>query len=89
MPVVSNVTGQVSSDVASAEYWVRHVRAAVRFGEGVRWLEDQGVSVFLELGPDGVLSGMAQESLTGDAQLIAALRKDRPEPEALVTALGR
>ncbi|TPQ17676.1 polyketide synthase dehydratase domain-containing protein, partial [Streptomyces sporangiiformans] len=32
---------------------------------------------------------MAQESLTGDAQLITALRKDRPEPEALVTALGR
>ncbi|MGW2332087.1 beta-ketoacyl synthase N-terminal-like domain-containing protein, partial [Streptomyces sp. NPDC001700] len=89
IPVVSNVTGQASADVASAEYWVRHVRAAVRFGDGVRWLEEQGVSVFLELGPDGVLTGMAQESLTGDAQLIAALRKDRAEPEALVTALGR
>ncbi|WP_244951191.1 acyltransferase domain-containing protein, partial [Streptomyces sporangiiformans] len=89
IPVVSNVTGQAEADVASADYWVRHVRAAVRFGDGVRWLEDQGVSVFLELGPDGVLSGMAQESLTGDAQLITALRKDRPEPEALVTALGR
>ncbi|MGW2332277.1 type I polyketide synthase, partial [Streptomyces sp. NPDC001700] len=89
IPVVSNVTGQASADVASAEYWVRHVRAAVRFGDGVRWLEEQGVSVFLELGPDGVLTGMAQESLTGDAQLIAALRKDRPEPEALATALGR
>ncbi|MBM7172951.1 SDR family NAD(P)-dependent oxidoreductase, partial [Streptomyces sp. G44] len=89
IPVVSNVTGQATADVASAEYWVRHVRAAVRFGEGVRWLEEQGVSVFLELGPDGVLTGMAQESLSDDAQLIAALRKDRPEPEALVTALGR
>ncbi|MGW2332220.1 type I polyketide synthase, partial [Streptomyces sp. NPDC001700] len=89
IPVVSNVTGQASADVASAEYWVRHVRAAVRFGDGVRWLEEQGVSVFLELGPDGVLSGMAQESLTGEGEAIAALRKDRPEPEALVTALGR
>ncbi|MFI1973432.1 SDR family NAD(P)-dependent oxidoreductase, partial [Streptomyces cinnamoneus] len=88
IPVVSNLTGQVE-DVASADYWVRHVRGAVRFGEGVRWLEDQGVSVFLELGPDGVLSGMAQESLSDEPDLIAALRKDRPEPEALVTALGR
>ncbi|PHQ51840.1 hypothetical protein BLA24_12240 [Streptomyces cinnamoneus] len=88
IPVVSNLTGQ-AEDVASADYWVRHVRGAVRFGEGVRWLEDQGVSVFLELGPDGVLSGMAQESVTGEPELIAALRKDRPEPEALVTALGR
>ncbi|MFI1973437.1 type I polyketide synthase, partial [Streptomyces cinnamoneus] len=88
IPVVSNLTGQVE-DVASADYWVRHVRGAVRFGEGVRWLEDQGVSVFLELGPDGVLSGMAQESVTGEPALVAALRKDRSEPEALVTALGR
>ncbi|MGW2332088.1 type I polyketide synthase [Streptomyces sp. NPDC001700] len=88
IPVVSNVTGQ-AADVASAEYWVRHVRAAVRFGDGVRWLEEQGVSVFLELGPDGVLSGMAQESLTGEGEAIAALRKDRPEPEALATAVGR
>ncbi|MFH8520717.1 beta-ketoacyl synthase N-terminal-like domain-containing protein, partial [Streptomyces gelaticus] len=89
IPVVSNVTGQVTADVATAGYWVRHVRAAVRFGAGVRWLEDQGVGVFLELGPDGVLTGMAQESLTGDAQLVAALRKDRPEAEALITAVGR
>ncbi|WP_448324088.1 SDR family NAD(P)-dependent oxidoreductase, partial [Streptomyces sp. DSM 41493] len=88
IPVVSNLTGQVE-DVASADYWVRHVRGAVRFGEGVRWLEDQGVSVFLELGPDGVLSGMAQESVTRRPELIAGLRKDRPEPEALVAALGR
>ncbi|MGW0964445.1 type I polyketide synthase, partial [Streptomyces gelaticus] len=89
IPVVSNVTGQVTADVATAEYWVRHVRAAVRFGEGVRWLESQNVGVFLELGPDGVLTGMAQESLTGDAQLVAALRKDRSEPEALITTVGR
>ncbi|MFH8979122.1 SDR family NAD(P)-dependent oxidoreductase, partial [Streptomyces sp. NPDC017890] len=89
IPVVSNVTGRAEADVASAEYWVRHVRAAVRFGEGVRWLEEQGVGVFLELGPDGVLSGMAQESLTGDVRLVAALRKDRSEAEALLTALGR
>ncbi|MBM7172496.1 SDR family NAD(P)-dependent oxidoreductase, partial [Streptomyces sp. G44] len=89
IPVVSNVTGQATADVASAEYWVRHVRAAVRFGEGVRWLEGQGVGVFLELGPDGVLTGMAQESLSDDVHLITALRKDRPEPEALITAVGR
>ncbi|PPT12085.1 polyketide synthase [Streptomyces cinnamoneus] len=88
IPVVSNLTGQ-TEDVASADYWVRHVRGAVRFSEGVRWLEGQGVSAFLELGPDGVLSGMAQESLSDEPALIAALRKDRPEPEALVTALGR
>ncbi|MFH8979069.1 SDR family NAD(P)-dependent oxidoreductase [Streptomyces sp. NPDC017890] len=88
IPVVSNLTGR-PEDVASADYWVRHVREAVRFGDGIRWLQDQGVGVYLELGPDGVLSGMAQESLTGRPTLISALRRGRPEPETLLTALGR
>ena len=87
IPVVSNVTGEVA-DVADPGYWVRHVREAVRFSEGVAWLETQGVSTFLELGPDGVLTGMAQESLTS-GEAVASVRKDRPESEAFLTALGR
>jgi len=87
LPVVSNVTG-AGADVGSADYWVRHVREAVRFGQGVEWLEAQGVTTFLELGPDGVLTGMAQESVTAEARLVAAQRRDRPEASTLVAALG-
>ena len=40
MGLVSNVTGEVASSglVCSAEYWVRHVREAVRFHDGMRAL---------------------------------------------------
>src|SRR5205823_2829601 len=59
VPVVSNVTGRPA--VFSAGYWVEHVRAAVRFADGMGYLAEQGASTFLEIGPDGVLSGMAQD----------------------------
>ncbi|MFE7816560.1 polyketide synthase dehydratase domain-containing protein, partial [Streptomyces sp. NPDC057433] len=56
---------------------------------GVRALAGQGVTRFVELGPDGVLSGMARESAGGDALLVALLRKDRDEETATLTALAR
>ncbi|MFI0817942.1 type I polyketide synthase [Streptomyces sp. NPDC021098] len=92
IPIVSNLTGAVVSaeEITSPDFWVRHVREAVRFLDGVRALEAQGVTTFVELGPDGVLTAMAQECVTGeDAAFITALRKDRPEAEALTTAVAR
>ncbi|MYU20166.1 hypothetical protein GTZ78_58230, partial [Streptomyces sp. SID8361] len=68
-------------DVCSAEYWVRHVRQAVRFADGVRALEKLGVTAFLEVGPDGVLTAMTQDCLIAggaSASVVApVLRKDR------------
>ncbi|MFI0817943.1 type I polyketide synthase [Streptomyces sp. NPDC021098] len=92
IPIVSNLTGDVVSaeEIASPDFWVRHVREAVRFLDGVRTLEAQGVTTFVELGPDGVLTAMAQECVTGDDAAFAPVcRKGRPESEALLSALAR
>ncbi|MET1071584.1 MAG: SDR family NAD(P)-dependent oxidoreductase, partial [Umezawaea sp.] len=74
-------------EVTDPEYWVRHVRDAVRFSDAVKTLEAKGVSTFLELGPDGVLTAMGQDSAT-DAVLVAGQRKDRPEATVLTAAVA-
>ncbi|MDQ0841386.1 acyl transferase domain-containing protein/thioesterase domain-containing protein/short-subunit dehydrogenase/acyl carrier protein [Streptomyces sp. V1I6] len=92
IPVVSNLTGAlVSDEMSSADFWVRHVREAVRFLDGIRALKAAGVTTYIELGPDGVLSAMAQDCLTGDADAVfaPALRKGRPEAETVTTALAQ
>ncbi|BCK72970.1 hypothetical protein Srufu_069230 [Streptomyces libani subsp. rufus] len=94
LPVVSNVTGRVAdpAELRDPEYWVRHVREAVRFHDGIQAAHAEGVTTFLELGPDGVLSAMGQDCLREaegtPAVFLPGLRKDRPEAEAVLQALG-
>ncbi|HEV7614885.1 MAG TPA: SDR family NAD(P)-dependent oxidoreductase, partial [Solirubrobacterales bacterium] len=75
-------------------YWVRHAREPVRFADAVSTLHSQGATAYLELGPDGVLSALVQQSLPQDGEeaeapvAVPALRGERPEPEALLSALA-
>ncbi|MFI0809396.1 SDR family NAD(P)-dependent oxidoreductase [Streptomyces echinatus] len=92
IPVVSNVTGARAGEdeLGDPEYWVRHVREAVRFGDGVRALEADGVRTFLELGPDAVLSAMGTHAVA-DAErsaFVPALRRDRDEEQTFAMLLG-
>ncbi|KUM96732.1 hypothetical protein AQI95_42325, partial [Streptomyces yokosukanensis] len=91
IPVVSNLTGApVTDEMGSAEFWVRHVREAVRFLDGVRVLEAAGVTTYLELGPDGVLSALAQDCINAEeGAFVSALRAGRTEPETALAALAR
>ncbi|QKV96586.1 SDR family NAD(P)-dependent oxidoreductase [Streptomyces sp. NA02950] len=88
VPVVSNVTGRLAApgELTSPDYWVRHVREAVRFHDGVRTLADEGATRFLEIGPDAVLTGMAQDAVP---DVIATQRRDQEEARALIGGVCR
>ncbi|MBB5106850.1 type I polyketide synthase [Streptomyces spectabilis] len=94
LPVVSNLTGELADPAAlkDPEYWVRHIREVVRFHDGLNALTGHGVTTLLELGPDAVLTAMAHDTLTEPAAqsgLVAAVRKDRAEPDTFLAALAQ
>ncbi|NUT45501.1 MAG: acyltransferase domain-containing protein, partial [Thermoactinospora sp.] len=74
----------ITSNVTDPAYWVRHVRDAVRFADGV--VASQA-NVFVEIGPDTTLTALAQQSLD-EGVFIPTARKDRDEVRSLVEALG-
>ncbi|WP_228122634.1 type I polyketide synthase [Saccharothrix syringae] len=93
IPVVSTLTGALADAATLGDpgHWVRQAREQVRFADGVATLHERGVTRFLELGPDAVLSAMVRECLPTERRLtaVAASRRDRPEAAALLAAAGR
>ncbi|SCF29375.1 Acyl transferase domain-containing protein [Micromonospora echinospora] len=97
VPLVSTVTGAPvdATELGTPGYWVRHARGAVRFADAVTALRRQGCTGFLEVGPDGVLTALTQAVLTDggsaddrSALVVPTLRRDRPEPVALLRAVA-
>ncbi|MEY9891974.1 acyl transferase domain-containing protein/thioesterase domain-containing protein/acyl carrier protein [Catenulispora sp. MAP5-51] len=84
--IVSNVTGKLAEkELCDPEYWVNHVRQAVRFADGISSLAASNVTRFVEIGPQATLTGLVDvEGVTA----LAALRKDQSEERALVTTLA-
>ena len=90
IPLVSNVSGEFDTHAfCSPEYWVRHVRSAVRFVDGVQALRLAGTEVFLELGPQATLVGLVSAALPDeDLSLYPSLQRKRGETESALAALG-
>jgi acyl transferase domain-containing protein len=94
IPCVSNVTGTWLTDEQALDpgYWVRHLRATVRFAKGVTTLLTRA-RIVLEVGPGTTLSTLARQApgAAGFATTISTLGHPldaTPEPAALAAAAG-
>ncbi|GAA5087566.1 hypothetical protein GCM10023259_101450 [Thermocatellispora tengchongensis] len=95
VPWVGALTGELVT-APEPGYWAAQARQPVRFADAVNAMAALGVSVFIEIGPDGTLSAMGSTALTlpdenqGDEpDFIPMLRPSTPASASVLTALGR
>jgi acyl transferase domain-containing protein/SAM-dependent methyltransferase len=87
---VSNVTGELADArlIGQPAYWRRHAREPVQFAAAVKTLEEQGVKIFLELGPAPVLLGLACRCLKDEKQSwLPSLRPGRGDWRQMLESL--
>ena len=93
------LTGELIT-APNPEYWTEQARRPVRFADAVTTLAGEGVSVFIEIGPDSTLSALGLSALAGPptvdgadpvpgADFIPVLRPSTPAPESVLTAFAR
>ncbi|MFC9927900.1 SDR family NAD(P)-dependent oxidoreductase [Streptomyces sp. NPDC127190] len=89
IPFVSTV--DVGAAPVDADYWVRNVRDTVRFADAVAHLHAQGVTRFVEVGPDTALTAAGPDCVPEDstAVFVPLLRREQPEVRALAAGLAR
>ncbi|MFJ8538890.1 TIGR00730 family Rossman fold protein [Streptomyces sp. NPDC093591] len=74
LPLLSDTTAEpVGAEAAEPDFWVRAMRAPVRFADAVGRLHRDGVTVCVELGPGDVLTGMLDGCLPDGARRPLAL----------------
>ncbi|MBD2776532.1 SDR family oxidoreductase [Iningainema sp. BLCCT55] len=91
IPIISNLTGEVADDsIVTPEYWIQHLLHTVQFHQGVLSLQSLGCDSFIEIGPQPVLLGIIQSSISLLKPLILpSLRSGFSDWEVLLESLGK
>lgn len=99
IPIISNLTGELVTEqqICQPDYWVKHVRAPVRFAEGIRAAERYGdifdKITFVEIGPHAILTNMTSQCLQPDAlktdAFVAPIARGNQDNDELINALAK
>ncbi|MEH1949612.1 MAG: type I polyketide synthase [Nostoc sp.] len=91
IPLISNVTGQQATEkIATAEYWVNHVRQPVHFAQSMQTLHREGYKLFLEIGPKPILLGMGRQCLPEEVGTwLPSFRPPQEDWQQILSSLGQ
>jgi phthiocerol/phenolphthiocerol synthesis type-I polyketide synthase C len=85
IPFHSTVTGaRLEGKALNAEYWWRNIREPVLFAQSIRGMVNEGVNIFIEIGPHAVLHRyildcLADAGMTGRVMTTGARGDDSPQ----------
>ena len=89
IPIVSNITGQLANEtIATAEYWSDHILQPVQFASSVKYLEQQRVNIFLEIGTKPILTGMVK-SILNDKLFLSSLDDQQDDWRQILDSLSQ
>ncbi|HVU95091.1 MAG TPA: amino acid adenylation domain-containing protein [Puia sp.] len=94
IPIASTVGSGWLSDTQATDpaYWINHIRATVKFSDGLRFLIDNGYRLMLEVGPRAVTTSFARRQLAAPPVLsIASLHPQEygSDYRSMLNALGQ
>ena len=90
LKLISNVMGIATEEIATAEYWVNHVVAPVRFADGIKTLYSE-CNIFLEIGSKPILIGMARSGMSAKDRgkiWLPSLRPRKKDWQQVLQSLG-
>lgn len=91
IPIISTMTGEkVNGEMSDPGYWSTHIRNTVRFYDAMKIVEEQGYSIFIEIGGTATLTGLAAQFISDqNALFLPSLRKDTGAWEQLLSSLSQ
>lgn len=93
IPMISNLDGAVRQGGLDTGYWTQQIRSSVQLTACLSTLEQWQPHVIIEIGPQPVMSKLAQQrgmgGAAGGAAIVPSLRRDHPELQAMMESLGR
>lgn len=90
LPLIANLSGEVAAaEIATPQYWCRHIRQPVQFQAGMTALQQLGCEVFIECGPKPILLGLGRSCLPdGTGGWLPSLRQEQGNWQQILHSLG-
>ncbi|MDK8180278.1 type I polyketide synthase [Paenibacillus sp. UMB4589-SE434] len=77
--MISSITGKLEKEdlLGNSKYWVEHLSKTVDFQSAIQEAKRLGVDIFIEIGGDATLSGLANQCLVeDDMMLLPSMRRE-------------